>query len=135
MIKKLSLFALTLFSFQLLRAQATQFNGSWALCKIITAKGDTQNINSSDIRYKTYNFTYNNTFTSFHKEQNEEISGVWSYEFKTKTIKLRNAVFTKSRAKAENSEMVIFRVSPTAFTEMKEEGKKSYSYAVYCRTK
>jgi len=126
---------LCVLSFNLIKAQATQYNGNWVLCKIVTAAGDTQLVAAIDARYITYNFTYNNTFTSFRKEQNEEVSGVWSFEFKTKTIKIRNALLTKTRTKLENYNLVINRVAGSFFVEQREEKKKVFTYYIYCRVK
>jgi hypothetical protein len=135
--KKTIITLLCVLSFNLIKAQATQYNGSWTLCKIVTSAGDTQLVSEKDTRHLTYNFTYNNTFTSFRKEQNEEVSGVWSFEFKTKTIKIRNALLIKTRTKLENYDIVINKVTSNFFVEIKTENekKKLFSYYIYCRTK
>ena len=135
--KKIIIILICVLSFNSLKAQATQYNGSWALCKIVTAAGDTQLVSEKDARYLTYNFTYNNTFTSFRKEQNEEVSGVWSFDFKTKAIRIRNALLTKTRTKLENYEIAIHKVTNNFFVEIKTENekKKLFSYYIYCRTK
>ena len=135
--KKTIITLFCILSFNLIKAQATQFNGNWALCKIVTAAGDTQIVSEKDARYLTYNFANNNTFTSFRKEQNEEVSGVWSFDFKTKAIRVRNALLTKTRTKLENYEIVIHKVMPSFFVEIKTENekKKIFSYRIYCRTK
>ncbi len=135
--KKTTLILLFVLSFNLIKAQATQYNGSWALCKIVTTAGDTQLVSEKDARYLTYNFTYNNTFTSFRKEQNEEVSGVWSFDFKNKAIRVRNALLTKTRTKLENYDIVINKVTNNFFVEIKTENekKKLFTYYIYCRTK
>ena|ERR1700749_1351182 len=124
-------------SFNLLQAQATQYNGNWALCKVVTATGDTQIVSTTDVRYITYNFNYNNTFASFRKEQNEEVSGVWSFDFKTKAIRIRNSIYTKTRTKLENYDIVINKTTPTYFVEVKTENekKKLFTYYIYCKVK
>ncbi len=124
-------------SFHLIKAQATQYNGSWALCKIVTANGDTQLVTEKDVRHITYNFANNNTFTSFRKEQNEEVSGVWSFDFKNKAIRVRNALLTKTLTKLENYDIVINKVTSNFFVEIKTENekKKLFSYYIYCKVK
>jgi hypothetical protein len=124
-------------SFNLIKAQATQYNGSWALCKIVTAAGDTQLVSDKDMRYLTYNFANNNTFTSFRKEQNEEVSGVWSFDFKNKAIRVRNALLTKTRTMLENYDIIINKVTSNFFVEIKTENekKKLFSHYIYCKVK
>ncbi len=124
-----------LLSIGFIQAQTAPYNGSWALCKVVTPLGDTQKITSNDARYVTYVFTYNNTFSTFIKEKNEEATGRWGYEFKTKTIKIKNPVLTKSKTAMGDRDMVIYQVTPDFFVEVKEEKKKVFSYYIYCRTK
>lgn len=133
--KKTIIIAICFLSFGIIKAQTAQYNGSWALCKTVSPKGDTQLIAASDARYITYNFTYNNTFTSFRKEKNEEASGRWGYEFKTKTIKIKNPVYIKSRVQMEDFNMVINQVTANFFVEVREIKKKEFTYYIYCRTK
>ena|ERR1700744_5357960 len=133
--KKLIVAAICILSFGTVKAQTAQYNGNWALCKVVTPKGDTQKIATSDARYITYNFTYNNTFTSFRKEKNEEASGRWGYEFKTKTIKIKNPVYIKSRVQLEDYNIVVQQVTGDFFVEVREEKKKAFTYYIYCRTK
>lgn len=135
--KKAIIVLLCILSFKLVQAQATQYNGNWVLCKIVTSAGDTQTVAATDARYLTYNFAYNNTFTSFRKEQNEEVSGVWSFDFKTKAIRIRNSIFMKTRTKLENYEILINKVTPKNFVEIKTENekKKLYTYYIYCKVK
>jgi len=135
--KKAIIILVCVLSFNLIQAQATQYNGNWALCKVVTAAGDTQVVSTTDVRYITYNFTYNNTFTSFRKEQNEEVSGVWSYDFKTKSIRIRNSLFMKTRTKLENYEIVINKTTSNYFVEVKTENekKKLFTYYIYCKVK
>ena len=133
--KNILLIAFYLLSFGWIQAQTTQYNGNWVLCKVVTPKGDTQLVSTTDARYITYNFTYNNTFTSFRKEKNEEASGRWGFEFKTKTIKIKNPVYTKTRTQIGDYDLVISQVTPNFFVEVKEEKKKVFSYYIYCRVK
>ena len=133
--KKTAIIILCLLSFHLAKAQTTQYNGNWVLCKIVGPKGDTQLVSTTDARYITYSFTYNNTFTSFRKEKNEEANGRWGFEFKTKTIKIKNPVYTKTREQIGDYDLVISQVTPNFFVEVKEEKKKVFTYYIYCRVK
>ena len=133
--KKTIIITLCILSFGILKAQTAQYNGNWALCKVVTPKGDTQKIATSDARYVTYNFTYNNTFTSFRKVKNEEINGRWGFEFKTKTIKIKNPVYTKSREQMESFDIITQQVTADFFVEVREEKKKEFTQYIYCRTK
>ena len=133
--KKTITIVVYILSLGIISAQTTQYNGNWALCKVITPIGDTQKIAVTDARYVTYSFTYNNTFTSFRKEKNEEINGRWGYEFKTKTIKIKNPVYIKSREQMQDFNIVIQQVTGDFFVEVREEKKKEFTYYIYCRTK
>ena len=116
-------------------AQVKDYVGKWQLCKMVTAKGDTVLIKDSDPRFVNYNFEYNNTFTSFIKEKNEDVNGRWGFEFKTKTIKIKNPVLAKTRVAIGDYDIVIHVVMPNYFVEVKEEKKKQFSYWIYCRVK
>ncbi|MBS1646726.1 MAG: hypothetical protein JST67_05245 [Bacteroidetes bacterium] len=118
-----------------IQAQATQYNGSWALCKVVTPQGDTQKISTNDARYITYDFTYNNTFTSFSKKNNEECTGRWGYEFKTKTIKIKKPVLSLSKKPLNDYDLVIENAAPAFFVETRTENKKETWRYIYCRTK
>ena len=131
--KKIIISALCVFSLNTIIAQTTQYNGSWALCKIVTPQGDTQNVSANDARYMMYSFTYNNTFTALQKGEN--ISGVWSFDFKTKTIRIRNSIYTKTRTKLENYDIMLNQTTPNYFVEIKPESKKTFTYYIYCRIK
>ena len=133
--KKTIIIAVCIFSFGTVTAQTAPYNGNWALCKVVTPKGDTQKIAPTDARYVTYNFTYNNTFTSFRKEKNEEINGRWGFEFKTKTIRIKNPVYTKSREQMESFDIITQQVTADFFVEVREERKKEFAHYIYCRTK
>ncbi len=124
-----------LFTFGISNAQVKDYIGKWELCKIITAQGDTQLIKSSDVRFISYNFEYNNTFTSFVKEKNDEITGRFGFEFKTKTIKLKNPMQAKTRTAIGDYNIVINSVTPINFVEIRTETKKTFSYRIYCRVK
>jgi hypothetical protein len=124
-----------LFALVSLNAQVKEYVGKWELCKIITAKGDTELIKSNDARFVSYNFEYNNTFTSFIKEKNEQSSGRWGLEFKTKTIKIKNAMLSKTRVYMGDIDIVINTVMPDYFVEIRTEKKKQFSYYIYCRVK
>ncbi len=102
---------------------------------MVTAQGDTQLIKSSDARFISYNFEYNNTFTSFIKEKNEEVTGRFGYEFKTKTIKIKNPVLTKTKTAIGDWDIVINNVTSINFMEVRAEKKKTFSYWIYCRVK
>lgn len=117
------------------KAQSTQFNGEWALCKTVNAKGDTTLVSAADKNYVTYAFTYNNTFTSFRNEKkDDELSGRWGYEFKTKTIKLKKPVYAKSKEALADQELVIDKVTDKYFVEVRKQKKES-EYFIYCRKK
>ena len=126
---------LALLTFGFANAQVKDYVGKWELCKIVTAKGDTILIKNNDVRYVNYNFEYNNTFASFIKEKNEEVTGRWGFEFKTKTIKIKNPVLTKTKVAIGDYALVIQVVMPNYFVEIKEEKKKQFSYWIYCRVK
>ena len=96
--KKLILTA-CLFTFGILNAQVKEYVGKWELSKIVNIKGDTELVKSHDPRYVTYNFEYNNTFSSFIKAKNEEVTGRWGFEFKTKTSPQTLASLPSSKAK------------------------------------
>jgi hypothetical protein len=132
--KKL-LVTLSLFAFATLGAQTKDYVGKWELCKIVTAKGDTIRIKSSDARYITYNFEYNNTFTSFIKEKDEEATGRWGFDFANKTIKIKNPVYTKTKTKIGDYGIVVHMITPINLIESREEKKKQISYWIYCRVK
>ena len=123
------------FIFGILNAQVKDYIGKWELCKIVTAQGDTQLIKSGDARFVSYNFEYNNTFTSFIKEKNEEVTGRFGFEFKTKTIKIKNPVLTKTKTAIGDYDIVINNVTLTNFVEIKTGKKKTFSYWIYCRVK
>ena len=133
--KKIIITAICLFSLKTIHAQTTQYNGSWALCKVVTPKGDTQKITTTDARYITYEFTYNNTFTSTGKKYTEECTGRWGYEFKTKTIKIKKPVLTSSKKALEDYDIVINQVNDKFFVETRTENKKEIWYYIYCKTK
>ena len=90
---------ISLLAFTFANAQTKDYIGKWELCKIVTAKGDTERIKSNDARYITYNFEYNNTFTSFVKAKDEEATGRWGFDFAAKMIKIKNPVYTKTKTK------------------------------------
>src|ERR1035437_8746584 len=120
-----------LFTFGFLNAQVKEYVGKWELYKIVTAQGDTQLIKNSDARFISYNFEYNNTFTSFIKEKNEDITGRFGFEFKTKTLKLKNPMQAKTRTAIGDYDIVINNVTPNYFVEIKTEKKKQVSYYIY----
>jgi len=124
-----------LLTFAAANAQVKDYIGKWELCKIVTVKGDTELVKNTDSRYRNYNFEYNNTFTSFIKEKNEDVNGRFGYEFKTKTIKIKNPVLAKTRVAIGDYDIVIHVVMPNYFVELKEEKKKQFSYWIYCRVK
>ncbi|HXB40346.1 MAG TPA: hypothetical protein VNZ49_07370 [Bacteroidia bacterium] len=126
---------LSLFAFSTLSAQTKDYVGKWELRKIVTAKGDTIHIKSSDARYITYNFEYNNTFTSFVKEKDEEATGRWGFDFANKTIKIKNPVYTKTKTKIGDYGIVIYMITPINLIESREEKKKQFSYRIYYRVK
>jgi hypothetical protein len=116
-------------------AQTKDYVGKWELCMIVTAKGDTEHVRRTDARYLAYNFEYNNTFTSFTKDKEGEASGRWGFDFENKTIKIKNPVYVVTRQKIGDYGIAIEQVTPGWFSERKEEGKKKFSYWVYCRVK
>ncbi|MGZ3902273.1 MAG: hypothetical protein ACXVC6_01165 [Bacteroidia bacterium] len=116
-------------------AQVKDYIGKWELRKTVTVKGDTQLIKNIDPRFVWYNFEYNNTFTSFSNEKKEEITGRFGYEFKTKTLKIKNPMLSKTRTAIGDYDIVVYTVSPDYFVEMREEGKKMFSYWIYYRIK
>ena len=132
--KKL-LLTLSLLNFILGAAQTKDYVGKWELCKVVTAKGDTQTIKNSDPRYMTYNFEYNNTFTSYEKAKDEEATGRWGYDFANKTIKIKNPVYVKTKTKIGDYPIVVHMVTPINLIESREEKKKTFSYWIYCRVK
>ena len=132
--KKLIL-TLSLFTFGILNAQVKDYVGKWELCKVVTAKGDTELIKKSDPRFVSYNFEFNNTFTSFNNEKKEEITGRFGYEFKTKTLKMKNPMLSKTRTAIGDYDIVVYSVTPVNFVEIKTESKKTFSYWIYCRVK
>jgi hypothetical protein len=134
MMKKLFL-SLALFAALGLAAQTKEYVGKWELCKIVTAKGDTQLIKYSDARYVTYNFEYNNTFTAFVKEKDEEATGRWGFDYGSKTIKIKNPVYSKTKVKIGDYPIVVHQITPVNLVEVREEKKKQFSYWIYCRVK
>src|SRR4051812_20498441 len=114
--KKL-LLTISLMGFGILNAQVKDYIGKWQLCKVVTAQGDTQLIKNSDPRYITYDFEYNNTFKSFVKEKNDEITGRFGFEFKTKTLKLKNPMQAKIRTAIGDYDIVVNSVMPDYFVE------------------
>ena len=116
-------------------AQVKDYIGKWELCKVITAKGDTQLIKNNDPRFISYNFEYNNTFTSFSNEKKEEVTGRFGFEFKTKTLKMKNPMLAKTRTAIGDYDIVVNSVTPVNFVEIRTEGKKAFSYWIYCRIK
>jgi len=128
---------LSLVSFSFVNAQVKDYVGKWQLCKVVTTQGDTQLINNTDPRYITYDFEYNNTFKSFVKEKNDEITGRFGFEFKTKTLKLKNPMQAKTRTALGDFDIVVNSVMPDYFVELKTEyaKKKLFSYWIYCRVK
>lgn len=116
-------------------AQTKEYVGKWELCKVVTVKGDTQHIKTSDARYITYEFQYNNTFTSFVKEKDEEATGRWGFDFEKKMIKIKNPVYTKTKTKIGDYGIVVHLITPINLVESREEGKKKFSYWIYCRVK
>lgn len=119
----------------MMNAQVKDYIGKWELCKVVTAKGDTQLIKNTDPRFVWYNFEYNNTFTSFGNEKKEEVTGRFGFEFKTKTLKLKNPMLSKTRTAIGDYDIVVASVTPVNFTEVREEGKKAFSHWIYCRVK
>jgi hypothetical protein len=126
---------LSLFTFGILNAQVKDYVGKWELYKIVTVKGDTEIIKKSDPRFISYNFEFNNTFTSFNNEKKEEITGRFGYEFKTKTLKMKNPMLAKTRTAIGDYDIVINSVTPINFVEIKTESKKTFSYRIYGRVK
>src|ERR1700740_280668 len=120
--KKL-VFALTILCAPPLNARVKYYIGKWELRKTITVKGDTQLIKNIDPRFVWYNFEYNNTFTSFSNEKKEEITGRFGYEFKTKTLKMKNPMLSKTRTAIGDYDIVIHSVTPINFVEIKTESK------------
>jgi len=120
---------------QIFNAQTKDYVGKWELCKVVTAKGDTQTIKYSDTRYITYNFEYNNTFTAFVKEKDEEATGRWGFDFEKKTIKIKNPVYSKTKNKIGDYPIVVHQITPINLIEVREEKKKAFSYWIYCRVK
>src|SRR4051812_300609 len=118
---KALLIIFSLFTFSFLNAQVKEYVGKWELCKVITSKGDTQLVKSSDPRFVSYNFDYNNTFTSFIKEKNEEATGRWGFDFKTKTIKIKYAMLSTTRVAMGDVDIAINKVMPNYFVEIKTE--------------
>lgn len=117
------------------QAQTKDYVGKWELCKIVTIKGDTELIKSSDARYMTYNFEFNNTFTYYNNEKKEEATGRWGYDFGSKTIKFKNPVYTKTKEKMGDYTLAVHQVTAANLVEVREEGKKKFSYRIYCRAK
>ena len=128
---------LGILTFGFTNAQVKDYIGKWEMCKTITAQGDTQLIKNSDPRFVSYNFEYNNTFTSFSNEKKEEITGRFGFEFKTKTLKLKNPMLAKTRTAIGDYDIVVSKVLPDLFVEVRTENekKKLYSYWFYCRVK
>lgn len=126
---------LALFAAVAVSAQTKEYVGKWELCKIVTEKGDTIAIKSSDSRYMTYNFEYNNTFTSYEKAKDEEATGRWGYDFAKKTIRIKNPVYVKTKTKIGDYPIVVHQVTLVNLVEVREEGKKKFSYRIYCRVK
>jgi hypothetical protein len=116
-------------------AQTKEYAGKWELCKIVTVKGDTQHIAKTDSRWISYNFEYNNTFTSWTKDKDGEASGRWGFDFQDKYIKIKNPVYTFTKKKIGDYNIVIQQVTPVNFVEKREEEKRKFSYWIYCRVK
>ncbi len=126
---------ISLLTFTFANAQTKDYIGKWELCKIVSAKGDTERIKSNDVRYITYNFEYNNTFTSFVKAKDEEATGRWGFDFAAKMIKIKNPVYTKTKTKIGDYGIVVHQITPINLVEAREEKKKQFSYWIYCRVK
>ena len=135
--RKQAFLVLSLVTLGFANAQVKDYIGKWDLCKMVTAQGDTQLIKNSDPRFISYNFEYNNTFTSFSNEKKEEITGRFGFEFKTKTLKLKNPMLTKTRTAIGDCDIVISKVLPNLFVEVRTENekKKFYTYWLYSRVK
>lgn len=117
------------------KGQTKEYVGKWELCKIVTAKGDTQHIAKTDPRWISYNFEFNNTFTSWTKDKEGEASGRWGFNFEDKYIKIKNPVYTFTKKKIGDYNIVIQQVTLINFVEKREEEKKKFSYWIYCRVK
>ncbi len=116
-------------------AQTKEYVGKWELCKMITVKGDTQHIAKTDPRWISYNFEYNNTFTSWTRDKEGEASGRWGFDFEGKFIKIKNPVYTFTKKKPGDYNIVIQQVTPVNFIEKRQEEKRKFSYWIYCRVK
>ncbi len=116
-------------------AQTKDYVGKWELRMIVSPQGDTTHIKQNDARYITYNFEYNNTFTSYVKAKNEEATGRWGYDFGNKTIKIKNPVYTTSRVKIGDYDLVVKEVTPNWLAELRQEKKKEFSTWVYLKVK
>ena len=118
-----------------LHAQTKEYVGKWELCKIVTVKGDTERVAKTDARWIAYTFEYNNTFTSLTKEKDSEATGRWGFNFEDKYIKIKNPVYTLTKKKIGDYNIVIDQVTPHWFVEKRQEEKKKFSYWIYCRVK
>lgn len=132
--KKLFL-TIGLFAFVNAFSQTKDYVGKWELCKVVTVKGDTEKIKSSDARYITYDFQGNNTFTAFVKAKDEEATGRWGFDFANKTIKIKNPVYTVTKNKIGDYGIAVHMITPVNLVEAREEKKKQFSYWIYCRVK
>lgn len=117
------------------KAQTREYVGKWELCKMVTVKGDTQLIAKTDPRWISYNFEYNNTFTSWTKDKEGEASGRWGFDFEEKYIKIKNPVYTITKKKIGDYNIMIHQVATNFFVEKRQEEKKKFSYWIYCRVK
>ncbi|MFL5752449.1 MAG: hypothetical protein ACJ76F_03505 [Bacteroidia bacterium] len=87
----------------------TDLVGNWELYKIVKLPSDTQLVKQDDPRYLKYNFNYNNTFSCFHRKENEEATGKWGFDRKENALKIRAQTFTKSKATMEDFDLKLLQ--------------------------
>lgn len=115
-----------------LRAQ-TDLVGVWELCKVVKLPSDTQVVKQDDPRYLKYNFSYNNTFSCYHKKENEEATGKWGFDRAENAIKIRKQTFNKSKNTLEDYDIKLLQqINKVVFIQVISDKKnKPLEYYIY----
>jgi hypothetical protein len=87
----------------------TDLVGNWELYKIVKLPSDTQLVKQDDPRYLKYNFNYNNTFSCFHRKENEEATGKWGFDRKENALKIRAQTFIKSKVTMDDFDLKLLQ--------------------------
>jgi hypothetical protein len=111
----------------------TDLIGKWELYKIVTLPADTQLVKTDDPRYQTYNFNYNNTFTSYHRKENEEATGKWGFDSQKNAIKIKAHTFIKSKTGMGDYNIELLQpINKTVFIQVIYNKKdKPVEYHIY----